>query len=1530
MRATLLSIFLFMSMLGFTQSIAVDVTEGCSPLKVSFSVSGTNSATYSWDFGDGAVSVLPSPENEFVDPNVYTVTVILDNGVKLTQDIDVFALPVPTILIPADNQGCVGKTIDFSATVVEGGGGSVVNYEWNFGDFQKEDTSNDSIAHTYNRSGAMDIDLTVTDAFGCEGVAVKQVDAVFISDTPIITKGNYVSFACDPPLTVNYNVNVELNSGDGSTNATYLWTFDDGSTSDQASVQKDYTLGGTYPVTLEVTDNIGCTGYFDDVTAVGKPIAEIDIPDQLCDSAYFTVGNNSSDGNYRWEMGNGMTSTLRQWNYRYDIPGTYEITLIVTSSSGACADTATHTVEVEKVEASFDIDRDWACQYPFTINLNNTSSDVDSFRWVLPDGSEDKINATTAHTLTWVPRGEYIKDIQDDYTVSLEIHKHNCSKSIQRNVTVKRPISEIQFAQNDTGIAHGCIPLQVQFEDISVEDTSIDNYQYFWGDGTNTVTSDTIVNHIFNQTGQFDVFMVLTDDFGCKDTSYVLQVQAGDQANLGFSANNTTVCLGDEVTFINLTPSTDTIDYWHIQTDDYNSSPILEEDSFITIPFNSQIGSVDVLMLASWNGCVTSKLKSSMITVEGPRSYFNADLDCTRPFDRSFVATFEDADAFTWDFGDGNSSTDSFPTHTYAASGNYTVALTASNSGNACSDYVYSKTVYIRDIQSSFNYVDQNIVCVDDTIEFDASSSIDYMGSSLDVANYDTAYQRSCYLYPFTWLWNDSSFASRSFSSNMPHELASRGAFNVQLITRDINWCADTASIDITSMQLIAGFETDVDAGCIPFEVRFTDTSSADTTIASWKYYYDTGDSSDLATNTYLYELDTSEYTISLIVEDELGCLDTVYKTIAPSRPDLGFALNGDDTTFCVGDQIHLYYNGMEEVLTDLDGHPHEDSLKAQVMDEIYSQIYTWQIGDDTLIVDSLSDSLFFNITQAGRYQVVLTVQDSLGCYDSISKSLVFAADEYPQAFISMDTTENTFCFSKGKFLEFFDSSYNSSTLPQANEWIFQDQDSLMRYVQDVSSISVEYGRPGDFFMSLVSTSEFGCADTVEHVVSMSGPSGVVSVFPNEAICRGDTFTFSIQDTSFIDFVTLAYGDGVIDTVLGPDFDHYHAYQITNPYGEFPVRTVFYSPNGCSLDTSYAAKVWAVYADFTINQVDSVTSDTVACLGVPFNFTNHSLFSTTFNWDYGDGTSSASETAEPHFYTSPGTYEVTLSVIGEVDGNDVCTDTTKMGVQVLPKPSITISEDTILCEGGIRTMKASGGIQYYWAPNTAIDSTDTIFTNDKNEVIEVNANPSEATRYVVSVTDQFGCEDTSSTFIDINLAPIPFEYSDTITIGDTVPLTVDVGEGFTYEWTTANMNDFIECDDCDSLKIFPHEPTNGPEEWQYYTLRVYNHCFDEEYPVSILVKPQFSVVMPTAFTPGGDDGVNDIMYVKGWGIKDLKEFKVYNRWGELVFETVDLSEGWDGTYRGELQAVDSYVWVVSVEFYDGTEDTFTGSITIIQ
>jgi gliding motility-associated-like protein len=197
----------------------------------------------------------------------------------------------------------------------------------------------------------------------------------------------------------------------------------------------------------------------------------------------------------------------------------------------------------------------------------------------------------------------------------------------------------------------------------------------------------------------------------------------------------------------------------------------------------------------------------------------------------------------------------------------------------------------------------------------------------------------------------------------------------------------------------------------------------------------------------------------------------------------------------------------------------------------------------------------------------------------------------------------------------------------------------------------------------------------------------------------------------------------------------------------------------------------------------------------------------------------------------------------------------------------------------------------------------------------------------VTAQDAYGCDTTFTVTVPeplpAVLAILPAD--STILAGTSLQLTNIFGPYSTdsikgYAWSQGYG---LNCIDCPS-------PIASPYDYQtVYSLSVtYNQGCVVVATATINVTGEPPVYIPNAFTPNGD-GVNDVWYIYGTGIKDLKAM-VFNRWGEKVFETDDQSIGWDGTYKGVLQPPGVYVYVAQMVYLTGAQREKQGSVTLIR
>ncbi|MFT6845286.1 MAG: gliding motility-associated-like protein, partial [Flavobacteriales bacterium] len=293
-----------------------------------------------------------------------------------------------------------------------------------------------------------------------------------------------------------------------------------------------------------------------------------------------------------------------------------------------------------------------------------------------------------------------------------------------------------------------------------------------------------------------------------------------------------------------------------------------------------------------------------------------------------------------------------------------------------------------------------------------------------------------------------------------------------------------------------------------------------------------------------------------------------------------------------------------------------------------------------------------------------------------------------------------------------------------------------------------------------------------------------------------------------------------------------------------------------------------------------------------------------------------------HAYEEPGEYMVTISV---KDFEFGCKDTLEKEMILLEAPIVSAT-DVLGCDDGIPLQLLIEGdttSSYLWTPATGLDDP-----TGQNPMATIFS----TVNYNVLVTDVSGC--VAKTELEAKILETPFlnegldcnVFGDTsLYIGEEISLDLNVFEdSYVYTWTPT---DYLSCSDC-------YNPVISPLESIIYTVRMRDtsvlECFDFENIICIEVLKKSSVDVPTAFSPNGD-GVNDIVYVDGWGIKELVSFRIYNRWGEVVFETTDKKAGWDGTYNGKLQEQDVYIYQVVAKFHAKEEtESKQGNITLFR
>jgi gliding motility-associated-like protein len=257
--------------------------------------------------------------------------------------------------------------------------------------------------------------------------------------------------------------------------------------------------------------------------------------------------------------------------------------------------------------------------------------------------------------------------------------------------------------------------------------------------------------------------------------------------------------------------------------------------------------------------------------------------------------------------------------------------------------------------------------------------------------------------------------------------------------------------------------------------------------------------------------------------------------------------------------------------------------------------------------------------------------------------------------------------------------------------------------------------------------------------------------------------------------------------------------------------------------------------------------------------------------------------------------ETTTYIVSTV-GENGCIGIDTITVEVFEFASQVGPEDFI-CFGDELQLLADGGVSYDWFPAEGLSCTDCP---------DPLASPSQTQTYSVVITSADGCVDTQRTTVFINPLPFVDAWPDT-TIFQGEDVLLNASPGVSVSWSPSET-----LDDPGSFN-----PLANPLVTTTYTLTLtdQNGCINVD-SATVEVLELLEIFIPTAFSPNGD-GVNDELFVINRGIGTLEEFSIYNRYGQLVFTTNDINQGWDGRFDGKDQELGSYVVVLRAATLSG-------------
>ena len=1388
---------------------------------------------------------------------------------------------------------------------------SDATFQWNFGNGQTSTAFNPLT--NYTEAGDYTITLIVT--------AGNDADTLSIDGYISIYEKPVVNFTVDNegkaclPASFNFSNQTIVNGGQP---VQYTWSFGDGAISKDFEPQHTYTQKGIYDITLVVTDANGCNGFHtgQEFIHAYHPQAKFGADKVYsCSGSLITNFNNLSESelplSYTWDFGDENTSTELSPSHLFQQTGKWTVKLEVTNTFG-CIDSISvpNLITIENTKASFSLSKDTICPHQ-TLTLNNFSEDATVFNWDFGDntGSTD-INPTKKYQTS------------GNYPIHLKASNGICMHDTTITINVESVVANFQAA--DTFLCE--VPQSIQYLNLSENAVRWD-----WRFGNGKIASSENPSILFEETEILTNFfyesytdtLIVTSKHGCKHKRILEKNVEIHIPNVKIESDHKLYgCIPKTILFTDATEYDNEIDKiatwsWLVNGEEQTQDPTLTYDF-------SEPGNIIIdLVISTAKGClhttsekvrVGNPITPDFIVKDGPVFCASETI-----YFKNTSANNEDITSLSWQFGDGK--TFPFPVdesfHNYTDTGYMDVTLTVYNYGCA-QTITKEKMVQILGPVSLF------------TIKSDCASPFDYsfIGEVTDADSY-------------SWSFGDEADPITN-TLTPKHTYSGRGDFRVTLTAHNQRTgCRFKQSNNALVRELKANIAIDNIHPCRLTPVEFDATASRDAVpfihekkIHNYLWYIGTDHKEYFDDSPIVHEFNNSgPQEINLIIQDLNKCRDTLTQHIHVFQPEPHFEgnhklgcmpvtfefedLTNSDTT--VVDWLWDFGDGSTSTLQ----HPLHDyetfgkySVSLQVTDKLgckgnltkkehikaifpdptfivsdstscLGQNLSFQDQSESEIIshkwsfgDTQSSSLpipFHTYTDTGHYSVSLHIIDKHGCEATGIKNEYIHIQEPPVAnFKASSTSSNCYPF----LVQFTDLSET----PYPGSWQWNFGDGLNH--SNMQNPSFIYSRPDSYTIQLISSTTYGCSDTLSKIdyINVGGP--YAEIITQDTACQKKDIKMIASKQSNIYDLIWDFGDGYSDT--GDTVIHqYH--QTGHVFPALILRSDI--NNTCNKIIKDTIHLFDLIADYNLqNNIGE------GCVPMTVNYLNQSSNATSYLWKYGDGV--VSDDIHPsHHFNTDGLFPTQLIAY---NNKHECSDTiTKHTIIVHPLPQVSVTNDTLICRDDNIVLLAEGGVEYSWHPQKGLDNT-----NIQNPI----AGPDSSVLYTVTVTDIHGCQKEDQVWLAVQQLP-HIELTDTsVIIGESFLLNKKDTGIKTYSWSPVNG---LSCSDCPNPKVAPLETTH-----YFVSITDTSDCFEVIDDMMVEILEKFSLALPSAFTPNGD-GVNDTVFVKGWGIKELREFNIYNRFGEKIFSASELSKGWDGTYNGELQPIETYNYRVrAITFLD--------------
>lgn len=1233
------------------------------------------------------------------------------------------AQPIASFTI-SETSVCVGDTITMTSTSVAQGA-PIVNYIWSAQGAIIESGQGSNMttfSFVYSVPGTYNLSLIVQDQNGQSSNSfVTNAIQVFANPSANFT---FSSLSCQEPFQLNFS-----NAG-SSTGANFLssWTFVDGSPGTFIGNQTNVSFAneGQYSALLRVTDQTtGCYSEKLQVLNLSSFIADFSVPLVFCKNQTYLLSDLSTSGAnlWSWSSSGGTISGANSQNpsITFTAAGTYTITLNASNTNASCSDNISKTITVLDLPSpSFTSNGTFGCA-PKTISFSNTSTNQGgaSFVWSFGDGQVFAGNSPPPHVY---------QSNNNLYFPSLTMTSSNgCSNTIVGDtIYLFPPEAAFSFSKAD-----GCAPSSVNFSDASYSPEPI--VSWFWNFDDGGLSGIQNPSHTFLQCGIYDVRLIIVTQSGCRDTTYVSdqvinmvggstyatvsdevlvetigqsaiyrdhndllannfrydELRFGETFTPDFSYTPAVGCASEHFTFTSsiappCIPDDDILYYWDYEGfgSEGQTMPVCSKVFGDTLQTSSPM---DVSHYVDFRGCISDTVnKEDIIYLKGPVSNFQTSgLFCNMgpgPHSISIIDTFSIYGHQTDQYFNG-------------------IQVVTSQTND--------------DVEVFYDWGDSTTSSItDDALLEDADK-----GGITHVYTGYGSYNIKQIIYNYTTGCSDSSFQTVNISF-----------VDASLFTDSV--------CELTRFSIDASLETP--ESHLPLNVSisnqtqtFTSSSLNSETLYSLPY------NQNQNPNLYFVEPNSGIDTFTFIVWNNLGCSDTLIKTVRVLELPQA-VITVDDDTIC--NHADLEYGAYNSIFGD-----YPSWLQA-----------SWIINNNNVpLITQVSDSLSTPVTNS--LTLSLQVTDSFGCKSQNVEQITIHTQGPNASF----TNDQYLC---NDVLTLIDGSASSGN--QLNYQWYLNQDSIPNSNTDslfhAINVVPEDLLFNNYMYSLVVTDNKNCSDSIAQSVFVSNPR---ITLVNETITstfvdvNGNytcppvyvDFSLSYQTNFTADNYQWSFGND-FDT----DFDSYNA----NPLGIQYVQAGSYnlfvqmeeSVTGCIF--SYEEEPFLTIGGPQAEII--ITSDTNSLCGMTYLFQliNPSDNLDHWSWDLGDGTVVSSDSEPDNTFTH--TY---------LDVNDFF-------------PVITIFDDSSQCGIPIsKTIEAfENGLHalFEFFPDEPVVELDMTFndlsTNDNNTpivswiwdfgdgdslIMSSNANVNhiyltDTAQFVtLTIFDEYGCTDQYTLPIDL-------------------------------------------------------------------------------------------------------------------------------------------------------------------------------------